>query len=124
MKDHESYEIIMGQLCHEIDQIAENIKKNQSMTSQDLDRLDKMVHTKKGLLTCKAMEEADEYEGVSGYRGRAANGRYVSRAEENNQNGSSYAEGYERGYSEAMSHMNTGYSQAYPEVPRFYMPRR
>lgn len=103
MSNFEIHEIVMEQLCREVEQIAENIKKNQTLSSQELERLDKMYHLKKSMLTCQAMEEADTYSepGISTYRGRAMNGRYVSR----NQNGS-YSEGYERGYSEAMNQMN------------------
>ena len=49
------------------------------------------------------MKEADEYSenmngGMSGYRGRAMNGRYVSRDMDQ-----SYADGYSRGYEEGRS---------------------
>lgn len=103
MKSHEVYEVIMDQLCQEVEQIAESIKKNQSISSQELERLDKFYHLKKSMLTCQAMEDSETYEegGNSTYRGRAMNGRYVSR----NQN-RSYSEGYEHGYSEAMNQMN------------------
>ena len=104
------HEVILEQLCREVEQIVENIKKNETLSSQELERLDKMYHLKKSMLTCQAMEEAEEYSegGNSTYRGRAANGRFVSRAHGGsyNQNGSSYSEGYERGYSEAMAQMN------------------
>ena len=42
-------------------------------------------------------EETEEMEGMSGRRGRAMNGRYVSR-----EGGQSYAEGYSQGYAEGM----------------------
>ena len=42
-------------------------------------------------------EWMDDETGMSGRRGRAMNGRYVSR------DGVSYADGYSRGYSEAMN---------------------
>jgi len=109
MDKYEIHEVVMEQLCREVEQIAENIKKNQTLSMQELEKLDKMYHLKKSMLTCQAMEEADEYAegGNSTYRGRAANGRYVSRMQSgnHNQNGS-YSEGYERGYSEAMNQMN------------------
>lgn len=120
MTKTEAYEIIMKQTCKEIETIAENIQKNQKMTSQDLDILDRAYHLKKGMLTCKAMEDAEEYSGISEYRGRAANGRFVSRtSSEENQNGSSFTEGYERGYSEAMSQNNSysnGFNRGYAEA--------
>ena len=119
MDEHEAFELIKKQLCKEVIQIAEQIQKNNTMSMQDLDKLDKLFHTKKDMLSTKAMEEAEEYSmsemsdngnGNSGYRGRAANGRFVSR--------DSYAEGYNRGYSEAMD----GNSGHYPMMP--YGPRR
>lgn len=134
MDEYEAFELIKKQLCKEVIQIAEQIQKNNTMSMPDLEKLDKLFHTKKDMLTTKAMEEAEEYSmsemsgngsytnqngnGNSGYRGRAANGRFVSRE--------SYAEGYNRGYSEAMNDM--GQSQAnnnsghYPMMP--YGPRR
>ena len=113
-KDYEIHEIIMQQLCKEVEQIAESIQKNQSMSSQELDKLDKFYHLKKSMLTVQAMEEADDYadrrnseeshqNGNSGFRGRAANGRFVSR-----DGADSYTEGYTKGYSEAMNQMNNG----------------
>lgn len=42
-------------------------------------------------------EEYEETEGMSGRRGRAMNGRFVSR-----EGGQSYAEGYSQGYNEGM----------------------
>ena len=126
MDEYEAFEVIKKQLCKEVIQIAEQIQKNNTMSMQDLEKLDKLFHTKKDMLTTKAMEEAEEYSmsemsgngsyanqngnGNSGYRGRAANGRFVSR--------DSYAEGYNRGYSEAMD----GNSGHYPMMP--YGPRR
>lgn len=113
MNSNEAYEVTMRQLCMEADQIAESIQKNKTMSTQDLEKLDKIYHLKKSMLTAKAMEDAEGYsmDGVSGYRGRAANGRFVSRA----QGGNSYTDGYEQGYSEAMSQAN-GYSQGYSEA--------
>ena len=70
------------------------------MTDKDLERADKLAHAMKSLATYKAMKEAEEEydEGnMSGYRGRGRNGRYVSR-----EGATSYADGYSRGYSEAM----------------------
>ena len=43
-------------------------------------------------------------DGMSGRRGRAMNGRYISRT-----GGSSYADGYTHGYSEAMRQMSPDY---------------
>lgn len=117
MNEYEAYEIIKKQLCKEIVEIAEGIQKNNTMSISELEKIDKLYHAKKSMLTAKAMEEAEEYEGGDGYsgarmtysgrRGRGADGRYVSRE--------SYAEGYDRGYSEAMNKANSdNYSGHYP----------
>lgn len=104
MNEHEVFETGLKQVCKEICLITEKMQKAQTMTEQDLDRLDKLYHLKKSMLTCKAMDEASEYsEGVSSMRGRSPmTGRYVSRDA-----GNSYADGYSRGYGEAMSQMNS-----------------
>lgn len=122
MNEYEAYEIIKKQLCKEIVEIAEGIQKNNTMSVSELEKIDKIYHTKKSMLAAKAMEEAEEYEGgdgysgarmtysgndVSGRRGRGADGRFVSRE--------SYAEGYDRGYSEAMNKVHgDNYSGHYP----------
>ena len=111
MNEYEANEFVKKQLCREIIQIAEQIKQNGAMTPQELERLDKLYHAKKSLLTASAMEEAEE--GYSGARGRnASNGRYMSR-----DGGSSYADGYSQGYSEAMNQMND--SGHYPMMPGY-----
>ena len=68
----------------------------------------------KDQLTAEAMMNAEEYseDGVSERRGRAANGRYVSR--EGN-SGNSYADGYSRGYSEGMREGMSSYRMPYSE---------
>ena len=120
-KDYENQDIIMLQLCKEVEQIADSIQKNQTISNQELEKLDKFYHLKKSMLTVQAMEEANDYtnrerleekhqNGNSEYRGRAANGRFVSRNEADN-----YTEGYTKGYSEAMNQMNNGGN---------YFPRR
>lgn len=137
MKDYEIHETIMEHLCNEIGQIAESMKKNQSMSMQDLEKLDKMYHLKKGMLACKAMEESESENeegwsseggggGNSGRRGRSrTTGRYVSRDNWSGMDAQSYADGYSQGYSEAMSQMSNaagGNSGHYPFAP--YPPRR
>lgn len=107
MNEHEVFEAGLKQVCKEICQITEKMQKAQTMTDQDLDRLDKLYHLKKSMLTCKAMDDADEYsEGVSGMRGRSPmTGRYVNR-NMGNSGRQNFADGYSQGYSEAMSQMN------------------
>ena len=117
MKDMEMHENFKRHLCKEIEELESQVTRNQNMSSQDLEKLDKMYHLKKSLLTADAMEEATEdYEdGMSGRRGRGANGRYVSR--------DTYAEGYSRGYSEAMEHPRNQMSGHYPD-PCYNPPDR
>lgn len=124
MTEYEVHEIIKGQVCKEIEIIAEKIKKTGTMTEIDLEKLDKLYHTKKDLLATHGMENPEEYEGfsgegdMSGRRGRSSvTGRFVSR-----DGGQSYAEGYSQGYSEAMNQQSgnrnysNGYSQGYSEA--------
>lgn len=102
MSEYEVHEIIKAQVCKEIEEIAERIKKSGTMSESDMEKLDKLYHTKKDILATHGMEHPEEYEGMSGYRGRSpSTGRYVSR-----DGGNSYADGYSRGYSEAMMQMN------------------
>ena len=112
MNANGSYEIIMNRLCKEIDQIAEQIHKNDGMSVQDLEKIDKLFHAKKSMLTAKAMEESSKYENEDGtfgdrmtYSGRRSRGA-----------GESYAEGYDRGYSEAMSRGTSGHYPPYYPV--------
>lgn len=76
-------------------------------SESDAKKYDCIMHGLKSQLTAEAMMEAEQYEypnegGMSGRRGRSPmTGRYVSR-----DGGSSYADGYSRGYSEAMMQLN------------------
>jgi len=127
MNEHEIHDMIFKQVCKEIAQIADQIQKSGTMSEKDLDRLDKLYHTKKDMLTAKAMADSEEYEGMSGMRGRSPmTGRYVSR-ESNN----SYTDGYSQGYSEAMNMMrggeqgnNGGNSGHYPMQPYYPYPEK
>ena len=113
MTDQEVHEIIKNQVCKEIEEIADKIKKNGTMSDVDLEKLDKLYHTKKDLLASHGMDYPEEYypEGMSGARGRAANGQYMSRAQR------SYADGYNRGYSEAMG--QSGHYPWYTDGPHW-----
>ena len=131
MNEHDIHEIIFKHICKEISMIADQIQKKGSMTEQDLDRLDKLYHTKKDMLTAKAMTKSEEYgendmNGNSGYRGRSPmTGRYVSR--ESYSDG--YNSGYNNGYSQAMDQMRNsgnnggGNSGHYPPMPYPYPER-
>lgn len=115
MKKHE---ILEHKLCKELDNISEKLSGGAEMTAQDLQRVDMIYHALKSLATYKAMKEAEDYEedgwsndgsmggGNSGRRGRAANGRYVSRDSDQN-----YAEGYSQGY---MDGQQSGHMPMYP----------
>lgn len=108
------FEILEKKMCMELEAIEQKLQGGAEMSIQDLDKADKLAHAMKSLATYKAMKEAEEYEmeegGMSGRRGRAMNVRYVSR-----DGGSSYADGYSRGYSEAMAQ-----SGHYPMMPEHY----
>ena len=126
------FEHLEHKMCKELELLEDKVKSGD-MSTQDLEKIDKLAHALKSLKTYTAMMEAEEgyeEEGFSGYsgegggnsgrRGLGANGRYVSR-----EGGSSYAEGYSQGYSEAMSQMSQaggGNSGHFPMMP--YAPRR
>lgn len=90
-------------MCMELEAIEQKLQGGAEMSEMDLKRADMLAHAMKSLATYKAMKDAEEeYEEfggeMSGRRGRAANGRYVSR-----DGGNSYMDGYSRGYAEAMN---------------------
>lgn len=106
----DKFENLEKAMCKELEALEHKIQGGE-MSVQDLDKVDKLAHAMKSLATYTAMKEAEEYEdGMSGRRGRAMNGRYVSR-----DGGSSYADGYSQGYSEAMHQ-----SGHYPMPPYRY----
>lgn len=78
----------------------------------DMKKYDCIMHGLKSQLTAEAMLEAEEYEeeGVSGRRGRAENGRYVSRE-------SGYSSEYRRGHNDGY---DRGFSEAMNRMPRYY----
>ena len=98
-------------------------------SESDSKKYDCLMPGLKCQLTSEAMLEPEEYgeegmsrtDGMSGRRGRSmTTGRYISR-----DSGTSYAEGYSQGYSEAMNQMNgNGMSSGHypPAMP--YPPRR
>lgn len=118
--DKKSHEILEQKMCKELEMIQAKYAQNpaQDMSMQDLEKIDKLYHALKSLATYSAMKEAENYtdtewnESVSrsGYRGRAMNGRFVSRDD-------AYAEGYSRGYSEAMGNRTSNESNGYPAMP-------
>ena len=127
--DMNCHEFFEEKLLHELELIKSRYTNpTQELSAQDIEKMDKIYHALKGMKTYCAMACPEEYYGESNtmnqngnseYRGRAMNGRFVSRDSAN-----SYAEGYSNGYSEAMNQMNGngGNSGHYPMMP--YAPRR
>lgn len=105
----DNFEALEKAMCHELGALEQKVKNGTDMSVQDLDKVDKLVHALKSLATYRAMKEAEEYEmdGMSGRRGRAANGRYVSR-----DGGQSYTDGYSQGFAEGMRQ-----GSSYREMP-------
>ena len=107
------FEALEKTMCMELEALEQKMKSGTEMSTNDLEKVDKLTHAMKSLATYKAMKEAEEYgqeEGMSGRRGRSpSTGRYVSR-----DGGNSYAEGYSQGYSEGMRQ-----SMMYQPDPRF-----
>ena len=116
MNEHDIHEIILRHVCKEIEEIASNIQKNNTMSEQDLKRLDMLYHTKKSMLACWGMEHPEDYfEGSSGMRGRSpSTGRYVSRDHR------SYEDGYSQGYAAAMNQNGTGIASGHPVMNPYY----
>lgn len=78
----DKFEALEKSMCKELEAIEQKLKGGTEMSETDLKRVDMLAHALKSLATYKAMMEASEWndEGdMSGRRGRAANGRYVSR---------------------------------------------
>ena len=104
----EKFEALEKSMCMELEAIEQKMKGGTEMSMADLEKVDKLTHAMKSLATYNAMKEAEEWEnegGMSGRRGRSpSTGRFVSR-----DGGGSYAEGYSRGYSEAMSQTSGHY---------------
>lgn len=126
------FEALEKSMCRELEAIEQKLKGGAEMSVQDLEKADKLAHAMKSLATYKAMKEAEGYEedagfsgdgsnggnmGNSGYRGRAMNGRYVSRT--GRMYPQSYDEGYAQGYSEAMNQQS-----GHIPMPYYYGERR
>ena len=112
----DKYEELEKVMCTELETLERKIKSSGAeMSMSDLEKIDKLAHAMKCLATYKAMKEAEEMEeGMSGRRGRAANGRFVSR--ESAASAASYADGYSQGYSEAMRQQSGHYPAAVPPI--------
>ena len=55
------HEILEQKMCKELDTIEEKYRGGGDMSTQDLDKIDKLVHALKSLATYRAMKEAEEY---------------------------------------------------------------
>jgi len=94
----EKFEALEKAMCKELEAIQQKLVGGAEMSETELRRVDMLTHAMKSLATYEAMKDAEDWEGeMSGRRGRAMNGQYVSRT------GNSYADGYSQGYSEAMA---------------------
>jgi len=101
------YKILEQKMCKELEMLEQKYQGSPAeMSVQDLDKIDKLYHALKSMVTYNAMKEAEEYgeegmsgDGYSGRRGRAANGRYVSRDAGPQMSGYGYSGGYDDGYS-------------------------
>lgn len=110
----DKFEALEKSMCMELEALDQKMKNGTEMSTQDLEKIDKLTHAMKSLATYKAMKEAEEYEGsMSGRRGRGMNGRFVSRE------GASYADGYSEGYSEAMRQSGHYPMGPWPERMRY-----
>ena len=122
---NKKHELIEQTLCKSLDEYEDKLRQGLKMEMKDYEILHHIYATLAKKETYQAMKEAAEYEdpnggfssegqhgemGNSGYRGRAMNGRYVSR--------NSYDDGYARGYSEAMN------SSGHYPMPYYYGERR
>lgn len=114
------FEKLEKKMCMELEAIEQKLASGTEMSETDLKRADMLAHAMKSLATYTAMKEAEEEYGeegfsgeMSGRRGRAMNGRFVSR-----DGGNSYADGYSRGYAEGMN-QSGHWPNWYPEKYRY-----
>lgn len=76
------FEALEKAMCKELEAIEQKLKGGTEMSETDLKRVDMLTHAMKSLATYTAMKDAEEEYGegdMSGRRGRAMNGRFVSR---------------------------------------------
>ena len=77
------HDILEQRMCKELEALEDKYRSGGELAEADLKRIDMLYHALKSKATYDAMKEASEYEydeeGFSGRRGRAMNGRYVSR---------------------------------------------
>ena len=89
------HDILEQKLCKELEMIESKYMNNAGeMSIQDLEKIDKLYHALKSKATYEAMKEAENYGSGDGYSEKRGN------------SSSEYADGYSKGYSEAMNQMN------------------
>lgn len=73
------FEALEKEMCKELEAIEQKLKAGTEMSETDLKRADMLAHAMKSLATYEAMRGEEDWEGMSGRRGRGMDGRYVSR---------------------------------------------
>ena len=85
---------LLGYVCDELEELERKVDKSGKLSMSELQYVDLLAHTKKDLLTSKAMEESG-YSREGGYSGkRDSMGRYMDAGPNNggmSNNGGSYA---------------------------------
>lgn len=121
-------------VMNELKKLDTAYANKEEFSPEDVKKYDCMMHGWKSQLTAEAMYEAemqgysdDQENNMSGRRGRnPVNGRYMSMESRSDM---SYADGYSRGYSEAMDRMDRSQNQSghfpqgmphYPTYPDKY----
>lgn len=100
---------------NELNKLDNMYASKEEFSAEDAKKYDCFMHALKSQLTAEAMMDAEEYsqEGMSGRRGRdPMTGKYVSRETRPDM---SYADGYSKGYSEAMNQSRHWNMPPYPE---------
>lgn len=120
-------------VMNELKKLDTAYASKEEFSPEDAKKYDCLMHGWKCHLTAEAMYEAEmqgysedagnsESRGMSGRRGRnPVNGRYMSM---DSRSDMSYADGYSRGYSEAMERVERGQNQSghFPQnMPRYPM---
>lgn len=103
---------LLGYVCDELEELERKVDKSGKLSMSELQYVDLLAHTKKDLLTSKAMEESG-YSREGGYSGkRDSMGRYMDAGPNNggmSNNGGSYAR-YNDG--ESYARYNDGMEQS------------
>lgn len=105
---------LLGYVCEELEDLERKVDKSGKLSMTEVQYLDLLAHTKKSLLTAKAMEESGySNDGYSGARRRDTMGRYMDSGPNNGSyamNGGSYSR-YNDGGSMDGGYSNRRYSR-------------